>query len=200
MKTATVPQESASNPAKIGLYASGTLLFGLTVLTAPFLRRYTGAPYVPSAPHSRKAICRFLRAHKHLPHVPDPPRLTDLGAGSGELIIDAAKVGYVARGVELNSWLVFRSRLRAMSLPEPLRSRVRFQKRDLWMCGLHEEDVIVVFGVPSMMKRLGELALAECKDECVLCSNTFPVPGWVPLSKGGGVWFYSIGDQKLREP
>lgn len=198
MRTENVSQDSANKLAKIGLYTSGTLLLTLTAITFPFLRRYTGAPYVPSAPHSREAIRRFLRAHKRLPHIPHQPRLTDLGAGSGQLVIDAAKAGYVARGVELNVWLVLHSRFHAMSLPEPVRSRISFQRRDLWTCGLHVEDVIVVFGVPSIMERLGDLMLAECKDECVVCSNTFPVPGWVPLGKSGGVWFYSVRDQNAR--
>lgn len=198
MRTESASQNSGNKIAKTGLYISSTLLLTLTAATVPFLRRYTGAPYVASAPHSREAIRRFLQAQKHLPYTPHQPRLTDLGAGSGELVIDAAKMGYIARGVELNIWLVLRSRFRAISLPEPTRSRVSFQRRDLWTCGLHAEDAIVVFGVPAIMGRLGELILAECKDECVVCSNTFPVPGWAPLSRSGGVWFYNVGDQKSQ--
>lgn len=188
-------QSSSSPAAEIGLYTIGALLTGLTIATVPFLRRYSGAPYVASAPAARHAVHNFLKAHRQtLPEQPSP-RLTDLGAGSGELVLDAATAGYDARGVELNGWLVLQARMAARRLPSEVRGRAQFEWRDLWQCGLEREDVVVVFGVPDIMERVGEMIARECKEGCVVCCNSFPIPGWTALKKSGGVWFYRVGDR-----
>ena len=36
--------------------------------------------------------------------------LLDIGSGDGRLVVDAAKMGFRATGVELNRWLVYYSR------------------------------------------------------------------------------------------
>lgn len=182
--------------AATGFYAVCTLLAGLTAATVPFLRRYGGAPYVASAPAARAAIRTWLQTYQQSTRRPSPLRFTDLGSGGGEFVFIAAKAGFQARGVELNWWLVLRSRLRAYQLSAELRNRVEFKRQDLWTSHLDEEDVVVVFGVPDMMKRVGELVERQCKNGCIVCCNTFPIPGWKPMKKKGGVYFYNVGDQR----
>lgn len=196
------PQEAKSpiaEPAAIGLYAVCVLLAGLTAVTGPFLRRYSGAPYVASAPAARAAIRSFLHTCRYSTRGSNAPRFIDLGAGSSELVLDAARAGFQGRRVELNRWLVLRSRLRAYGLPAEQRKRVEFKKQDLWTNQMREEDVVAVFGVPDMMERIRVMVENQCKDECIVCCNTFPIPGWTAMRKTGVVWFYNVGQQRRRD-
>lgn len=198
---ATSPSDTGkwvANPASVGLYTVGTLLTGLVALTAPFLRRYGGAPYVASAPAARVAIRAALESKQGSKRAISPLRFTDLGSGSGELVLEAAKVGFQARGLELNRWLILRSQLNARSLPAQIRCRIEFQRRDLWTTDLEREDVVAIFGVPDIMEGVGEMVEERCKDDCLICCNTFPIPGWTVSKKNGGVYFYSVGEQRRR--
>lgn len=192
--TTSPTPEQASPPsiASVGLATVCTLLASLTVLTTPFLRRYTGAPYVASSPAARAAIRAALHERRgaHPSHA--PPRFTDLGSGSGELVLDAARAGFRARGVELNLWLVLRARASAWRLPDDVRARVEFAWQDMWTCEVGDEDVVAVFGVPGIMERVGGL-VEGCHEGCLVCCNSFAIPGRKAKGKRGGVYFYSVG-------
>lgn len=176
-----------SRAASVGLGATVATTAALLVFTAPFMRRFTGAPYVASSQHARRAIAQHMRKLRESRN--GELRLTDLGSGGGELVIQAATIGFRARGVELNPWLVALSRLRAW------RARARqssFRRQCLWSTPLNNEDVIVVFGVPAMMSRLADKLANECKPDAWVASNTFELPGWRAERRVGGVYFYVV--------
>lgn len=206
------------------VYGGGLVGFaGLCACALPFLRVYGGAPYVASAPAARNAMlshCRTLleevgtemnaitslergstyrgwrdvqvhgsRDHQRMLY------FVDLGSGSGDLVLNAAKLGICARGIERNPILVAWCHWKQWKLQRESMSNAhlaRFQWGDMWAKSSvrQTDDVVVVFGVPSIMGRLGDKLQSEMRDGAWLLSNTFEVPGWKRLKVEGGVHFY----------
>lgn len=189
------PDGHDSPIAKVGLAVATTSIIALSAITIPFLRRFTGAPYVASSSASRAAIRTFLQSRSHQLKSSSEKhlRLVDLGSGSGELVLDAARLGFTAQGVELNLWLVLVSRLRAWR--SGLGNKTTFEWRDMWDVHCGRYDVVVLFGVPGIMKGVSEKLGRECHDKAVVCSNTFEIEGWSGRRQGG-VWFYDVADQR----
>lgn len=177
----------------VGLGIVGTSVITIGVLCMPFLRSFTGAPYVASSNTARASVNRFLQTQAMNRHKigRSAGRLVDLGSGSGEMVIDAAEMGYDATGVEMNVWLVAVSRMRAWRRGV---HGAKFMWGDMWKVDVTDCDAIVLFGVPRIMRRVGEKLRNECREGCVVCSNTFDIPGWKKSGIEGGVRFYRIED------
>lgn len=62
----------------------------------------------------------------------------------------------------------------------------------MWKTDVAHEDVVVCFGVPSIMGRLRDKLDRECKHGAWICSNTFELPGWTPTRREAGVHFYLV--------
>lgn len=179
----------------IGIVTVSASLLTLHIGVLPFLRRFSGAPYVSSSVKARSAISEALR-HRASVRTKDGrprprPRMIDMGSGSGEIVLDAARSGFAATGYELNTWLVALSRWRAWKASLP---HARFVRSDMWTASLHGADAIVVFGVPGIMDRIGAKVANECPRGCLVCCNSFPIKGWRPMHKKAGVWFYDVGN------
>ena len=72
-------------------------------------------------------------------------KLVDIGSGDGRIVLEAAKAGYAAHGVELNPWLVLYSKYRARRLG--LSATATFSRADLWKSDMGNYDNVVIFGV-----------------------------------------------------
>lgn len=230
----TQQEQQRSRTARVGLTVAGTMLTATMALTLPFLRRFSGAPYVASSTAARTAILQAVQRHvgdtttarRHIvasatcpsrnsatsasadrththasPSVSGSPSVTsqrarkviDLGSGSGDVVLTLADNGIHATGYDLNPWLVLLSRYRALSSAKR-RTYARFVWGDMWTAPLRDADAVVVFGVPSIMRRIGDKMAHDAQQGCLLCSNTFKVPGWRNVAHAGGVWFYRIGE------
>lgn len=106
-----------------------------------------------------------------------PKRFIDLGSGMGEAVIEAKRRGYEARGVELNPTLFLLSTFNALVQAGPLaflqQPRLGFALRNMWHVDLHNYDVIMVFGVQSLMARLTAKLRDEAKDGAVVVLYRF---------------------------
>ena len=67
-------------------------------------------------------------------------------------VIEAAKRGFYAEGIELNPWLVWYSRYKAWK--EGVNRSTRFYRRDIFKADLSKYDHIIIFGVDSMVNYL----------------------------------------------
>jgi hypothetical protein len=71
---------------------------------------------------------------------------------------------------------------------------------DLWKTKLHRYDVVTVYGLPSIMERLGHKLEQELKPGSIVVSNVFEIPGWKVVSEsdtmdgsiGKGVHLYHV--------
>lgn len=157
----------------LGVAAVGTALL-LPFFIVPWLpRKVFGAlPWLPTSPRRVNAVLDALR-----PDIVKPGRtFVDLGAGDGVAVIEAAKRGMVARGVELNPSLVLLSHINALRAGLPVYRRCSFRWGDLFKHPVADADVIMVFGVVPLMPRIASKLDAEAKPQAVVMSHKFALP------------------------
>ena len=115
---AELQAEFAKNPGGLPPRRAGLILasivggagLALTTICVPFvlpaLRRVC-LPFVPATSTQLSNVRTALQGRASQPH----PTLLDIGSGDGRIVIQAARDGFQASGVELNRWLVYYSRL-----------------------------------------------------------------------------------------
>ena len=67
-------------------------------------------------------------------------------------MIEAAKNGYKATGIELNPWLVLYSQVLSLKYGMS-KSHCHFKKGDLWKSNIGLYDAVIIFGVEEMVLR-----------------------------------------------
>merc|ERR1712179_520320 len=100
--------EFAKNPGGAPPKNAGLILAGLiggaglaiTTICVPFV--------VPALTTQLANVSKALGVVRSATH--PPPTLVDIGSGDGRVVLQAARDGYRAHGVELNRWLVYFSR------------------------------------------------------------------------------------------
>ncbi|XP_011864934.1 PREDICTED: protein FAM173B [Vollenhovia emeryi] len=179
--------------SKIGLFfvaATGGIATAISVVCFSFVSpavRKVCLPYVPATCQQMKNVIRALDGRSG--------SLIDLGSGDGRIVLAAAKRGFKARGIELNSWLVWYSRLQALINGLPRETAV-FLKQDLWKHHLGSYDNVVVFGVDQMMEDIESKFNSELQKDALVIACRFPLPNTRPVTTIGHgvdtVWVYKI--------
>jgi SAM-dependent methyltransferase len=153
----------------IVLFIILALFFYYTVITSAF-----SAPYVPTSGRDIPDALAKARLKKGQVFV-------DLGSGDGKVVIYAVKKYQVSgTGVEVNPFLVLFSRLWAKLLN--LRSAY-FYKRDLFSYPLKEVDVVYLFLMPKMLKKLSPRIKTECRKGTLIICRGFGLPGFKPFDQ-----------------
>lgn len=142
-----------------------------------------GAPFVASRPEKIRLMCDLAEVRPGL-------RVIDLGSGDGAILLEAARRGAYATGIELNPFLVWYSRLRARRTG--IGSRVNVLRQNFYFGPLDKADVIFVYLWPETMEKLGEKFLRECKPGARIVSNAFPIKGWHAIMEKDNVYLYEI--------
>lgn len=178
---ATSPPSSSSS--SFLLYGAAGAVGLLTLASLPFLvvpmLKGNALPYmnIPLAKYKNlfdKTLPRHLKRRR--PGSP-PLQFIDLGHGFGEAVVSATQRGYIATGVELNPTLYLLSiwNLWRHRLWWPFDARVRLVCGDMWKQDLRfaEQDVILMFGVQSLMARLTAKVQAEAKHDALVVLYRF---------------------------
>jgi len=178
--------------SKIGLFfiaATGGIATAISVVCFPFVSpafRKICLPYVPATHQQIKNVIRALNGRSG--------SLIDLGSGDGRIVLAAAKRGFKAHGIELNTWLVWYSRLQA--LINGLSRETAFLKQDLWKYHLGNYDNVVIFGVDQMMEDIEKKFNSELRKDSFVIACRFPLPNTQSvMTIGHGVdtvWVYKI--------
>jgi hypothetical protein len=179
------PHSSLGKSIALGLGAALALgaIFSAPFMITPFLSkaRYGNLPFYPT---SLGRVRRVLDAVEPLLSrgasgaLASDARLgfVDLGSGHGVAVLEAARRGMRARGVELNYSLVLVSRARAALA----RMRARgpfdasFAHGNLFDFPLAGADVVFVFGVPPIMDRVARKVVGEAPN-ALFVSHKFAV-------------------------
>ena len=107
-------------------------------------------------------------------------KFIDLGSGAGELVFKASTKGMISTGIELNPVLWLYSTLTSIKyhpfFNSCIISKPTFQLGNFWSISLKEYDIIIVFGVRSLMRGLETKILQECKDTAIIISYRFEFP------------------------
>jgi hypothetical protein len=111
--------------------------------------------------------------------------LIDLGSGDGRTVITAAKRGINALGIEYNPDMVELSRRAAEK--EGVSAKAKFEKADLFETDFSKAQVITMFLLPDINRRLRPKIL-DLKPGVRVVSNTFDMGDWTPdeTAEAGG--------------
>lgn len=153
------------------------LVFGLFF----FLAIIKGAPYVPV---KRKALSKIIA----FADIKPGQKAADIGSGDGRIVIALAKAGAIACGYEINPVLVWWSRREIRKAGLSDKAFIYF--RNLWSEDFSPFDVVAIFGIPRIMKKLGEKLDKELKPGAKIISYGFSFPDWQPIKKEDEVFLY----------
>jgi SAM-dependent methyltransferase len=138
-----------------------------------------GAPYLPT-------LDRHMLAALELADLKAGQSLLELGCGDGKVLIAAAQRGVQVTGFELNPLLVIICKLRTWRY----RKSVKVYWANFWTRPWPATDVIFIFGLPRIMKRLDTKIVQESVKPVTLVSFAFPIPDKKPISHKEGVFLY----------
>ena len=132
-----------------------------------------GAPFVPINEGVLKRMIALLQ-------VQPGEKAADLGSGDGRVVIELAKAGAKAKGYEINPFLVLTSRKNIKKMVVSREASIHW--KSFWSQDLSDFQIITLFGMPHMMKRLAIKLRQELKPGARVISHQFMFPDW-PISK-----------------
>ena len=154
----------------------------VTLLAAYCLGVFRGAPFVPT---DKSTLEKMISAAGIRPGI----KIADLGSGDGRIVIAAAQAGAVAHGYEINPVLVWWSRYKIKKAG--LEGSAFIHWKSFWNANLQEFDVVMLFGITSIMNRLGQKLQRELKPRAKVISNIFKFTNW-EHEKVDSVYIYRV--------
>lgn len=145
----------------------------------------TGTDYKPSRGQDGKDVIWIPTPERNVNNMLDLAGvnrndfLIDLGSGDGRLVIEAARRGAEARGIEFNPDMVEYAKRNAVE--NGVSDKVEFIQGDLFEADLSEATVITMFLLNSINLRLRP-KLLDLKPGTRIVSNTFDMEEWTPDS------------------
>jgi len=168
----------------VGLAINIILIIALFYVILVFLLPpFMGAPYVPSSRAVVEKMLQFSQAKAG-------ERMVDLGSGDGRIVMAFAKAGIEAHGYEINPTLVFLSRLAIRA--RGLRGKAHIHWRSLMSVDFSQFDIVVIYGLPRLMKTLEARFQKELPLGGRVISNTFSFKNWPANKKEDKVFLYRV--------
>lgn len=130
-----------------------------------------GAPWVPS---KKKDVERFLK----LADIKPGDKMYDLGCGDGRLVIESAKAGAIAQGLEISLLPYFIANI--SRLFQKNKKNVKISYKDIWSADLRDADVIYFFLMPKIYPKLKEKFEKELRPGTKIVAYVWPIVGWIP--------------------
>lgn len=146
-----------------------------------------GQPYEPQINQPGKDVqwvptpAALVEKMLDLARLTSDDRLVDLGSGDGVLVIEAARRGARARGIEYDPRLVEFSKSRAAAAG--VTARTKFVQGDIFETDFSDATVVTTFLLPSMNLRLRPTFVAM-KPGTRIVANTFAIGDWEPDETG----------------
>jgi 2-polyprenyl-3-methyl-5-hydroxy-6-metoxy-1,4-benzoquinol methylase len=156
-------------------------LLGIVILASIAISLIKGAPPVPS---NKRAIATFLSIAKEYQR----KNVADLGAGDGRIVKALATQNVEVHGYEINPLLVWWGTWRLRSAN--LHNKGFMHIGNLWKQNLKSFDLVIIYGLPNIMKNLESKLEKELQPGTLVASNSFPLPTWKPIKKIGKVYLY----------
>ena len=161
------------------LFSSFFLLFEICKVILPFL--FWGAIYVPTKPEIVEKMIKFA-------DIKAGDKAADLGSGDGRLIIALAKAGAEAHGYEISPFLVRLAKKNIIKAE--LENKAFIHWKNLWNEDFSKFNIITIYGMGHMMKKLEFKLKKELKPGSRIISNAFTFPTWQPSKKEKNVYLY----------
>lgn len=124
--------------------------------------------------------------------VNEKSHVLDMGSGTGDILLAAAKKGAHAYGVEINPFLVWVSRFRASHAG--LASQITVLRGDMFTAKMPSVDVVTMYLPSNMTARLRQKFIDELPIHAIVVSNGYAMPDWTPIETRDGVFVYRVSD------
>lgn len=168
------------------LVSLSAIIFLLGFLLLPIVK---GAPFVPS---EMKTVEKMVE----IANIKPGERVVDLGSGEGRMLIAVAKKGVEAHGYEINPLLVWWARRNIKNAG--LQGKAFVHWKSFWGIDYASFDVVLLFGIFYIMRRLEKKLRKELKPGARVISNAFTFPSWVSEKSESGVHLYKVSSSKLN--
>ena len=162
-----------------------TITVSIAVLAGGLIYLIQGPPYVPLRNEPAEHMLKLINKQQ-------PKYILDMGSGDGRLVILLAKKGYRVDGVELNPWLVWRSR-RAIK-KAGVGDHAHIYWGNFWNFPVERYDMVTLYVTQHIMPRLEAKLLAELTPGAHIVSNFFTFPQLQPSARSGKVVLYTVPD------
>ena len=135
---------------------------------------------------------KTLRKMIEFSNVKKGEKVADLGSGDGRIVIEFAKLKNVkeAHGFEINPFLVWISKRKIKKLG--LQNKAFIHWKNFWNYDLSDYDVICIFQIGFIMKKLEKKLRKELKKGSRIVSNTWEFPKWKPKKQEGLAYLYEV--------
>ena len=149
----------------------GPVLFAFSVLLfLTFLVLYIlGIPYTPS---TKRAIASMMT----LSHAGPGDTVIDVGCGDGRMVIEAAKRGANAVGIEINPFLALLSGIRVRFSHQKKHARIVWGS--FWHTDLSSATIVIAYLPPQSMEKLREMLPRACKPGTIVVTNSHIFAEW----------------------
>ena len=141
------------------------------------------APYVPTKMGGIRKILK-LAGVKTLPAGRQGgKKLYELGSGDGRVVIEAARLGANAVGIE-QSWIrVLYSKWKAARQNYPKGLFCQFYHGDVFKRSYQDADIVYIFLLQKGVNKLEEKLKKELKKGSIIITQTYHFPNWKPYKK-----------------
>lgn len=159
----------------VTLIIAGGVLLGCFIALSWFAG--SDAPYVAT---KMEAIKKILK----LAGVKETKKFYELGSGDGRIVLEAAKLGAEAVGIE-QSWIrVLYSRYKAKSLASHLRGvRINFIHGNVFNKNYSDANIVYIYLLPKGVKKLEEKLKEELKKGSKVITQTYHFKTWKSFKK-----------------
>lgn len=140
-----------------------------------------GAFFEPSSEEETKIIVDLLAIRRG-------DRAVDLGSGDGRIVIEMARRGAYADGIEKDAMLVHEAlgNIETAGLSE----RAFVYNRNIWHTDLSRYNKVSIFQYHTVMKRLEEKLMHELSDGSLVVSHHWTFPNWKPARQMKDIYLY----------
>jgi len=142
-----------------------------------------GAPFVPINAMVLKRMVALLQ-------IQPGEKAADLGSGDGRIVIELAKAGARAEGYEINPFLILTSRRNIKHAEVSQQAFIHW--KNFWTEDLSSFQVITLFGMPHMMKKLQGKLTKELKPGARVISHQFRFPDWPISQQESQLYLYRV--------
>ncbi len=142
---------------------------------------FYGAVFASSTPEIIEKMMAFA-------NIKPGEKTADIGSGDGRLVIAMAQRGAKAHGYEINPLLVWLARYNIKKAG--LQGKAFIHWQNLWRVDFSEFEVVTVYGISYMMKKLETKLKKELKPGARAVSKYFTFPTWQPSKKENNIYLY----------
>lgn len=152
-----------------------TLIISLGILLGCFLGLswFAGsdAPFVPTKSEAIQKILMLAGVKKN-------KKFYELGSGDGRIVIEAAKLGAQAFGIEQSLLRVWYSQKKAIRFPN-----AKFIHGNIFSRRYSDADIVYLYLLPKGIKKLEPKLKRELKKGSIVITQTYHFSKWLPFKK-----------------